>query len=102
MRAILALALLALASASAALAEDPALDQKVRRFLETNRGAWRDTNVPWVDGQILHDLVALGATIDTFGGSNKIIAKIAIPEKTDINRQLAHIEELKDLGWLFE
>jgi hypothetical protein len=52
--------------------------------------------------EILHDLVALGATIDTFGGSNKIIAKIAIPEKTDINRQLAHIEELKDLGWLFE
>jgi hypothetical protein len=51
---------------------------------------------------ILHDLVALGATLDTFGGSNKITAKIEIPEKTDINRQLAHIEELQDLGWLFE
>jgi hypothetical protein len=52
--------------------------------------------------EILRDLVALNATIDTFGGSNKIIAKIEIPEKTDINKQLAHIEELKDLGWLFE
>lgn len=52
--------------------------------------------------EILRDLVALGATLDTFGGSNKIIAKIEIPEKTDINEQLAHIEELQDLGWLFE
>ena len=60
MRPILALAVLALASASSALAEDTALDQKVRRFLERNRGAWRDMNVPWVDGQILHDLVVEG------------------------------------------
>jgi hypothetical protein len=52
--------------------------------------------------EILKDLVALGATLDTFGGSNKIIAKLYIPEKTDINEQLAHIEELQDLGWLFE
>ena len=58
MLAILALAVLAFTSASAALAEDSVLDQKVRRFLERNRGAWRDMNVPWVDGQILHDLVA--------------------------------------------
>ncbi|MFA6225800.1 MAG: hypothetical protein WC620_06395 [Methanoregula sp.] len=52
--------------------------------------------------EILQDLVALGATLDTFGGSNKIVAKLNIPEKTDINMQLAHIEELQDLGWLFE
>ena len=58
---------------------------------------------PGVAGVALQrDLVALGATLDTFGGSNKIIAKIEIPEKTDINKQLAHIEELQDLGWLFE
>jgi caffeoyl-CoA O-methyltransferase len=56
MRALLALVVLALASV-AAFAEDSALDQKVRRFLERNRGEWRDMNVPWVDGQILHDLV---------------------------------------------
>lgn len=52
--------------------------------------------------EILQDLVTLGATLDTFGGSNKIIAKIYIPENTDINKQMAHIEELQDLGWLFE
>ncbi len=52
--------------------------------------------------EILQDLVALGATLDTFGGSNKIVAKLNIPEDTDINKQLAHIEELQDLGWLFE
>jgi hypothetical protein len=52
--------------------------------------------------EILHDLVALGATLDTFGGSNKIVAKIEIPAKTDITQQISHIEELQDLGWLFE
>jgi hypothetical protein len=52
--------------------------------------------------EILRDLVALGATLDTFGGSNKIVAKIEIPEKTDINQQISHIEELQDMGWLFE
>lgn len=52
--------------------------------------------------EILRDLVVLGATLDTFGGSNKIVAKLNIPENTDINRQLAHIEELEDLGWLFD
>ena len=60
MRVLLALAVLAVASASTAFAEDPALDQKVRRFLEKNRGEWRDMNVPWVDGQVLHDLVVKG------------------------------------------
>jgi hypothetical protein len=52
--------------------------------------------------EILRDLVALGATLDTFGGSNKIIAKIEIPEKADITNQISRIEELEDLGWLFE
>jgi predicted O-methyltransferase YrrM len=48
---------LTLAAGSAAFAADPALDQKVRRFLEKNRGEWRDMNVPSEDGQILYDLV---------------------------------------------
>jgi caffeoyl-CoA O-methyltransferase len=33
------------------------LDARVRAFLERNRGAWRDLNVPYEDGQVLHDLV---------------------------------------------
>jgi hypothetical protein len=52
--------------------------------------------------EILRDLMDLGTTLDTFGGSNKIIAKIEILEKNDINKQLAHIEDLQDLDWLFE
>jgi predicted O-methyltransferase YrrM len=40
-----------------ARAQDSELDQKVRRFLESRRGTWRDMNVPWQDGQLLHDLV---------------------------------------------
>ena len=43
--------------ATAAGAQDSPLDQKVRRFLESRRGTWRDMNVPWQDGQLLHDLV---------------------------------------------
>jgi len=38
-------------------AQDSALDQKVRAFLESHRDGWRDLNVPWQDGQLLHDLV---------------------------------------------
>jgi predicted O-methyltransferase YrrM len=57
LRALLPLAALALAAASNVLADDSALDRKVRLFLEKNRGEWRDMNVPWEDGQILHDLV---------------------------------------------
>jgi len=57
LRALLPLASVALATASAVFADDTPLDQKVRRFLERNRGEWRDMNVPWEDGQILHDLV---------------------------------------------
>jgi predicted O-methyltransferase YrrM len=43
--------------ATAAGAQDAPLDQKVRSFLESRRGTWRDLNVPWQDGQLLHDLV---------------------------------------------
>jgi len=56
-RSLLALAAVAVGAASAVLADDTALDQKVRRFLEKNRGEWRDMNVPWEDGRILYDLV---------------------------------------------
>jgi predicted O-methyltransferase YrrM len=57
LRVLLAFAAVTVAAASSVIADDAALDQKVRRFLEKNRGEWRDMNVPWEDGQILHDLV---------------------------------------------
>jgi predicted O-methyltransferase YrrM len=33
------------------------LDAKVQSFLAAHQGAWRDMNVPAVDGQTLHDLI---------------------------------------------
>ena len=33
------------------------LDARVRKFLDANRGQWRDLNVPAVDGQTLHDTI---------------------------------------------
>ena len=55
---------LAIASASVArpVAAPPetaqgAVDARVRAFLERSRGQWRDLNVPYEDGQVLHDLI---------------------------------------------
>jgi caffeoyl-CoA O-methyltransferase len=39
------------------LIENPALDAKVKKFLESREGKWRDLNIPTVDGQILYDLI---------------------------------------------
>ena len=33
------------------------LDERVRAFLDRSRNTWRDLNVPYEDGQVLHDLV---------------------------------------------
>jgi caffeoyl-CoA O-methyltransferase len=35
----------------------PALDERVRAFLEKRQGSWNDLNVPAADGQVLHDLI---------------------------------------------
>ena len=34
-----------------------ALDEKVQAFLTKNKSKWRDLNVPYEDGQALHDLI---------------------------------------------
>lgn len=34
-----------------------ALDEKVQTFLTKNRSNWHDLNVPYEDGQVLHDLI---------------------------------------------
>lgn len=49
--------LLALVFLGLAPAPDPSLDTRVRAFLDRHRGEWRDLNVPYEDGQVLHDLV---------------------------------------------
>ena len=33
------------------------LDDRVKKFLEANRYNWHDMNVPYQDGQVLHDLI---------------------------------------------
>src|SRR5690554_1565137 len=34
-----------------------ALDERVLQFLENSREDWRDLNVPYQDGQTLHDII---------------------------------------------
>lgn len=46
-----------LAALSAPPSEPAALDARVKSFLDRTRGQWRDLNVPYEDGQALHDLV---------------------------------------------
>ena len=33
------------------------LDKKVKAFLDKNKSSWRDMNVPYQDGQVLHDII---------------------------------------------
>jgi caffeoyl-CoA O-methyltransferase len=39
------------------LKENPTLDEKVKRFLDTHARRWRDMNVPASDGRLLYDLI---------------------------------------------
>jgi predicted O-methyltransferase YrrM len=38
-------------------AESTALDQRIQQFMDSQRGRWRDMNVPASDGQALRDLI---------------------------------------------
>ncbi len=42
------------------LKNDPALDEKVKKFLDEHSRRWYDMNVPTVDGQLLYDLIIKG------------------------------------------
>lgn len=39
------------------LKNDPRLDERLQRFLDSHAGQWRDMNVPSRDGKFLHDLI---------------------------------------------
>jgi caffeoyl-CoA O-methyltransferase len=39
------------------LKENPALDEKVNKFLSENKGKWHDLNVPESDGRLLYDII---------------------------------------------
>jgi predicted O-methyltransferase YrrM len=38
-------------------AQSKELDERVEAFLKKNQGKWRDLNVPYEDGKILHDII---------------------------------------------
>lgn len=42
------------------LKENPALDEKVKKFLSDHSGKWHDMNVPNNDAQLLYDLIIKG------------------------------------------
>lgn len=43
--------------ARAQSADQATPDARVKKFLDENRSSWRDLNVPYEDGQLLHDLI---------------------------------------------
>lgn len=53
----LSLSFLALSGFSFVNEENSVLDKRVKDFLESQKGQWRDLNVPEADGKILHDLI---------------------------------------------
>lgn len=42
------------------LKENPALDEKVKKFLSDHSGQWHDLNIPTADGKSLYDLIIKG------------------------------------------
>jgi predicted O-methyltransferase YrrM len=46
-----------MAAQSQTLKENPALDEKVKKFLSEHSRQWYDMNVPAVDGQLLYDII---------------------------------------------
>jgi caffeoyl-CoA O-methyltransferase len=51
------LSVFTLLTAALTLGAQDGLDARIQKFLDENRGQWRDMNVPAVDGQTLHDLI---------------------------------------------
>jgi predicted O-methyltransferase YrrM len=45
---------------SQSLKDNPALDERVKKFLSEQSGQWYDLNVPEIDGRLLYDLIIKG------------------------------------------
>ncbi len=54
---VLALSLIGNSLSAQELNSNPELDEQVRNFLDENKRSWHDLNIPYVDGQILHDII---------------------------------------------
>jgi len=55
-----------------------------------------------LQADIMRDLKVHHVTPDSFRISDRMITKIKIPEKADITKQFARIEEILDEDWLYE
>lgn len=87
------------------------LDKRVEKFLSEKRQAWQDLNVPYEDGQVLHDLIVKNKyqsalEIGTSTGHSTVWIAWALSKtggklitiEIDENRQREAIENLKALG----
>ena len=87
------------------------LDERVQKYLEESQRQWRDLNVPYEDGQILHDLIVdnnyqSALEIGTSTGHSTIWIAWALSKtggklvtlEIDANRQRQAIENLKAVG----
>ncbi len=86
-------------------------DERVRKFLEENQRHWRDLNVPYEDGQILHDLIVANnyqsaLEIGTSTGHSTIWIAWALSKtggklttlEIDADRQQQAIENVEAVG----
>ena len=93
------------------LKENPALDEKVKKFLSDHEGEWHALNVPTVDGQTLHDLIIKGnyksaLEIGTSTGLSGIWIAWALSKtggklitiEIDENRYKTALENFRDAG----
>ncbi|WP_373521882.1 O-methyltransferase [Aquiflexum sp.] len=87
------------------------LDEKVEKFLNDNRQQWRDLNVPFGDGKILHDLIVennyqSALEIGTSTGHSTVWIAWALSKtggklitvELDKNRQKQAIENINKAG----
>lgn len=87
------------------------VDKRVNQFLEENRRQWRDLNVPYQDGQVLHDLIVKNnyqsaLEIGTSTGHSTVWIAWALSKtggrlttlEIDASRQAKAIENLEAVG----
>jgi caffeoyl-CoA O-methyltransferase len=87
------------------------LDERVQKFLNENRNNWRDLNVPYEDGQVLHDLIVknkytAALEIGTSTGHSTVWIAWALSKtggklitiEIDEKRQQQAIDNLKAVG----
>lgn len=108
------LLLLFLALVSGCAAQDTKqdkLNERVQKFLKENERQWRSLNVPYEDGQLLHDLIVTNdyqsaLEIGTSTGHSTIWIAWALSKtggkmitiELDEDRQKEAIKNIKDLG----